>query len=299
MRRVLPLLLAVGLVAGCSEDLSTTDDSAADGSSPDGSSPGAEAPTVTPSTFVKPTVGIPAELPTELVITDLAPGSGAVAQVGDGVVVHYVGVLSADGTEFDNSYDRGEPFTVNLGAGGVIQGWDEGLVGARQGMRRQLDIPAELAYGDAGSGDVIGPGDALSFVIDVVAVLPAFTADAAPNVEVEGGDNVNEIKPTDLIIGEGPVLTDGLTAVIHLVAYRADTGERLDATWGTPPLTFVADSETEVFSGIATSVNGMRVGGRRQSQIPYPLVFSGQGNDQIGLPQGVDLVIVVDLISIF
>ncbi|MGZ8253771.1 MAG: FKBP-type peptidyl-prolyl cis-trans isomerase, partial [Burkholderiaceae bacterium] len=67
--------------------------------------------------------------PTELVVTDITEGEGAAAEEGDTVVVHYVGVRSEDGTEFDNSFDRGEPFTVTLGAGGVIAGWDEGLVG--------------------------------------------------------------------------------------------------------------------------------------------------------------------------
>ena len=120
----------------------------------------------------KPEVEIPAELPTELQITTLVEGDGDEASTGDTVTVHYVGVLSADGTEFDNSYDGGSPFSVVLGAGGVIPGWEEGLLGARAGERRQLDIPAELAYGENGSGPIIQPGDALTFVIDVLAVTP-------------------------------------------------------------------------------------------------------------------------------
>ena len=121
----------------------------------------------------KPDVDLPAEIPTELVVTTLIEGAGAEAAVGDTVVVHYVGVLSADGTEFDNSYDRGSPFSVPLGQGRVIQGWDDGLVGVQAGERLQLDIPAELAYGDAGSGSIIEPGAALTFVIDVLDVIPA------------------------------------------------------------------------------------------------------------------------------
>ena len=117
-------------------------------------------------------MSLPAELPTELVVTDLIEGTGEPAKAGDTVTVNYVGVLSEDGTEFDNSYDRGQPYPVTLGEGGVIQGWDEGLIGVKAGGRRQLDIPAELAYGDSGSGDIIQPGDALSFVIDVVSIEP-------------------------------------------------------------------------------------------------------------------------------
>ncbi len=118
---------------------------------------------------VKPEVEIPAELPTELVVTDLVTGSGPTAEAGDTVTVHYVGVRSEDGTEFDNSYDRGEPFPVTLGLNSVIQGWELGLVGVQAGGRRQLDIPSPLAYGEQ-SGGVIEAGDALTFVIDVISV---------------------------------------------------------------------------------------------------------------------------------
>ena len=123
-------------------------------------------------TLSKPDVEIPDTLPTDLVITELEPGSGPEAEAGDTVTVNYIGVRSEDGTEFDNSYERGQPFPVVLGTGSVISGWDEGLVGVQEGARIQLDIPADLAYGDTGSGAIIQPGDALTFVIDVVSVAP-------------------------------------------------------------------------------------------------------------------------------
>ena len=106
-------------------------------------------------------------------MTDLVEGTGEPAKKGDSITVNYVGVRSEDGTEFDNSYDRGQPYTLTLGEGGVIAGWDEGLIGAKAGGWRQLDIPAALAYGDQGAGEVIKPGGALSFVIDVVSITPA------------------------------------------------------------------------------------------------------------------------------
>ena len=121
----------------------------------------------------KPEVHLPAESPTELVVTDLVEGTGATVEAGDSITVDYVGVLSADGTEFDNSYDRGQPFAVTIGVGQVIPGWDQGLIGVKEGGRRQLDIPAALAYGDAGAGNgVIPPGAALTFVIDVLEPPP-------------------------------------------------------------------------------------------------------------------------------
>jgi peptidylprolyl isomerase len=129
------------------------------------------APTTT--TPPKPDVVIPATIPESLVVTTLVEGTGEGAKVGDSITVHYVGVLSADGTEFDNSYDRGEPFTFVLGQGSVIAGWDQGLVGAKVGSQVQLDIPAELAYGAEQKGSVIGPNSPLTFVIDVMAIAPA------------------------------------------------------------------------------------------------------------------------------
>ena len=129
--------------------------------------------TVSYPTPPKPTVKFPGTAPTELKITDLKEGTGEAAKVGDSITVHYVGVLSTDGTEFDNSYDRGQPFTFTIGSGQVIDGWDQGLVGAKVGGQRQLDIPSNLAYGDQDKGDVIKAGSALSFVIDVMAITPA------------------------------------------------------------------------------------------------------------------------------
>jgi peptidylprolyl isomerase len=129
------------------------------------------APTTT--TPPKPDVVIPATVPETLVVTTLVEGTGEGAKVGDSITVHYVGVLSTDGTEFDNSYDRGEPFTFVLGQGSVIAGWDQGLVGAKAGSQVQLDIPAELAYGAEQKGSVIGPNSPLTFVIDVMAIAPA------------------------------------------------------------------------------------------------------------------------------
>ena len=96
-------------------------------------------------------------------------GTGPEAVVGDTVEVHYVGVLSADGTEFDNSYDRGSSFPVTLGLNQVIEGWEQGLTGVQAGGRYQFDIPAELAYGDA-ERTGIPANSALTFVVDVMSV---------------------------------------------------------------------------------------------------------------------------------
>ena len=108
--------------------------------------------------------------PTELEVTDLTVGDGAEASAGDQVSVHYVGVAHSTGEEFDASYNRGAPLDFPLGRGRVIRGWDEGVVGMKVGGRRRLVIPPHLAYGDRGAGGVIGPGETLIFVVDLVGV---------------------------------------------------------------------------------------------------------------------------------
>lgn len=100
---------------------------------------------------------------TELIAEDLVEGEGEGAVRGDRVSVHYVGILP-DGTQFDNSIARGAPFEFTLGAGSVIQGWDEGLVGMKVGGRRVLVIPPEMAYGERGTPG-IPPNSTLIFEV--------------------------------------------------------------------------------------------------------------------------------------
>jgi len=140
------------------------------------------APGTTPSdpAMGKPSVQLPTELPTGLVVTDLIEGSGEAADLGDTIELMYVGVLSADGTEFDNNYDGGLPLSITLGASGVIPGFEQGLFGARQGSRIQMDIPSELAYGEQGAGAIIKPGDAITFVVDITAVIKRVPITAPP-----------------------------------------------------------------------------------------------------------------------
>jgi peptidylprolyl isomerase len=118
---------------------------------------------------VKPEIEFPdRDPPTELDIQDISEGTGAEARPGQTVRVHYVGVAFSTGEEFDASWNRGEPLEFQLGAGRVIPGWDQGLVGMKVGGRRQLIIPPDLAYGDRGAGGVIKPGETLIFVCDLV-----------------------------------------------------------------------------------------------------------------------------------
>ncbi len=106
----------------------------------------------------------------ELKIEEIQEGTGEESVVvGDDIVIHYRGTL-ADGTVFDSSYDRGEPFQTQIGVGQVIQGWDEGVIGMKPGGKRKLTIPPHMAYGEQGVGS-IPPNSTLIFEVELVEIL--------------------------------------------------------------------------------------------------------------------------------
>jgi len=105
-----------------------------------------------------------------LIIEDVIVGEGGVACAGQSVSVHYTGWLT-DGTKFDSSKDRNDPFEFDLGGSSVISGWDEGVVGMKIGGTRKLTIPPQLGYGARGAGGVIPPNATLVFEIDLLGIL--------------------------------------------------------------------------------------------------------------------------------
>jgi FKBP-type peptidyl-prolyl cis-trans isomerase len=113
---------------------------------------------------------------------DIKVGTGEEAKSGDKVRVHYTGWFTS-GKKFDSSVDARQPYSFTLGQGNVIKGWDEGVTGMKVGGKRQLRIPPELAYGDAGYKNIVPPNATLIFDVQLLAVTPAETAAPAPSKE--------------------------------------------------------------------------------------------------------------------
>ena len=175
-RKLLPLLLAVPVLAlaACGDDEES--DSAAAPAAPAETQPAEPQAEGSPGEISKnveekPSIPQPSgQPPSQLRSEDIVDGEGATAKAGDDVTVQYVGVNFSNGQEFDASWNRGEPFEFTLGGGQVIPGWDEGVVGMKEGGRRKLTIPPDLAYGPQGSPPAIGPNETLVFVIDLEKV---------------------------------------------------------------------------------------------------------------------------------
>jgi peptidylprolyl isomerase len=177
MRRLLPVLACAVLLAACGGSSKKDETAATPTKTP--AKPTATATAapvgkvkVTGALGAKPKIvvtPINATPPAKLKIKDLAKGHGKAAKAGETVTVQYDGVLYENGTEFDASWNRHQPFSFPLGAGRVIPGWDKGVVGMKVGGRRVLTIPPELGYGPQGSGP-IPPNSTLVFVVDMLKI---------------------------------------------------------------------------------------------------------------------------------
>jgi peptidylprolyl isomerase len=165
------LMLGVGLVA-CGDDEEPADTGAAPAEQtpvPEDTDPAELAQQISKDLDSRPQVPAPqGQPPADLVVEDVVKGKGRAAKPGATVSVQYVGVAWSTGQEFDASWNTGQPLNFPLGAGRVIQGWDQGVAGMRKGGRRLLVIPPLMAYGPAGQPPAIGPNETLVFVVDMV-----------------------------------------------------------------------------------------------------------------------------------
>jgi peptidylprolyl isomerase len=176
MRRLLPLISCAVLLAACGGSSNKDETAATPTKTAKPTATATAAPEgkvkVTGALGAKPKITISpinATPPAKLEIKDLAKGHGKKAKAGETVTVQYDGVLYNNGTEFDASWNRHQPFSFPLGAGRVIPGWDKGVAGMKVGGRRVLTIPPDLGYGPQGAGP-IPPNSTLVFVVDLLKI---------------------------------------------------------------------------------------------------------------------------------
>lgn len=226
-------------------------------------------------------------------VTDVGFGSRPLP--GDRVEVHYTGRLE-DGTKFDSSYDRGQPFSFRLGEGQVIPGWDEGIGYLTVGSSATLVIPADLAYGDRGSGEVIPPGATLVFDVELVGIVPGPPAAPTTVAEADYTTTDSGLRYVDLEPGDGAIVEAGSIAEVHYTGWLED-GTRFDSSLlRDRPFSFVVGGG-QVIPGWDEGVAGMAVGATRQLVIPPDLGYGDAGAGGV-IPGGATLIFEVTLLSI-
>ena len=246
---------------------------------------------------VKPYIQTPSEPPVDLEVEDIVQGSGPQASAGSFIVVQYVGISCSTGLQFDATWDKGQPYSIELGAGKVIKGWDEGIVGMAVGGRRLLTIPPEKAYGSSGSGSgSIGPNETLLFIVDLLALVPTDLEKPAVSVPDEPA---SELLITDLAEGEGPEVQSGDIVYVHYVGYSQSTNTQFDASWdrGREQYIIFPLGQGTVIDGWEEGLLGMKVGGRREIVIPPDLAYGQDGAGGGIIAPDETLVFVVDLLG--
>ena len=246
----------------------------------------------------------PCVIPTALVTHTIRSGTGRNAQDGDTLFVDYIGIRSENGAIFDESYSRGTPLDFLLGRGGVIQGWDDGLIGTQAGGLVKLDVPAELAYGDTppgGDDSVIRPGDALTFIVEIRAVVEPVTAEDAPlDLRIEPSIGATEVTVTELTAGDGATVEAGDTAIVRMLLVRGDNEVVLFNSWErSSTYEQILLEEGQPLPGLIQGIPGARVGARLSIAMPPSEAFGEEGQTSLGLPAGVDLIVVVDIVGVY
>jgi peptidylprolyl isomerase len=293
-------LLAFGLLAACAPTTPT-------------SQPTAEATMeqpVTEATAAEPTTA-PASTPAaaeaqpgdENAITtasglqyiEIVKGTGPAPQPGEVVVVDYRGTLE-DGTEFDNSYDRGEPFKFALGRGLVIPGWDEGIAMMHVGGKAKFIIPPDLAYGEAGAGSSIPPNATLIFEVELLDVQPGSPEAPTAVDEADYTTTDSGLKYYDLQVGDGPGVEQGDVVSVDYTVWLMDSTKVTSSIDRDSPAVYAAGME-QVFAGWDEGVMSMKVGGQRQLVIPSDLAFGEEGLGDT-VPPNATLIMEVQLNSV-
>ncbi|WP_415948747.1 FKBP-type peptidyl-prolyl cis-trans isomerase [Streptomyces sp. KLOTTS4A1] len=319
MRRRLAGLVLVPLLllttAACGDEKASDSDSSSSSVSQGG------LPTITDGTKFgeKPTLAKgKGEPPEELKVEVISEGKGEELGDGDKAEVNYLGQLWDGDKPFDNSFDRGQPFEVTIGGGGVITGWQQALMGQKEGSRLEVSIPPDLGYGDRGQGD-IPPGATLVFVMDVVKV----TQGTPIPKKIEGGkvveqkdanlpevgtnedgkepeltvpsdkDAPKELVSNYIIEGSGEALKPTDTVAVAYVGKIWKDGKTFDSSYKSgQPIQFPLN---QVIPGWSKGLDGKKVGSRVLLVVPPDQGYGEQGQGPI--PGNATLVFAVDILA--
>jgi peptidylprolyl isomerase len=226
---------------------------------------------------------------------EMEKGDGPSPLPGEVVAVHYRGTLD-DGTEFDNSYDRGQPFTFALGRGMVIPGWDEGIALMNVGGKARLIIPPDLAYGERGAGNIIPPNATLTFEVELISIQPGSPEAPTELTEEDYMTTDSGLKIHDLEVGKGPAPETGQRVTVHYTGWLED-GLKFDSSLDRgQPLSF-AVGMGQVIAGWDEGLSTMKVGGKRQLVIPPELGYGEQGAGGV-IPPNATLIFEVELLGV-
>ncbi|MBT3647081.1 MAG: FKBP-type peptidyl-prolyl cis-trans isomerase [Flavobacteriales bacterium] len=237
-------------------------------------------------------------LPSGLKIEIAQKGDGILPQVGQRVSVHYRGTLE-DGTPFDNSYDRGQPYTFPIGKRQVIQGWDEGIAQLSTGAKAKLTVPSELAYGEAGRPG-IPPNSTLIFEVELVEIKQApvaITHEPWPLDGVELQQTNSGLKYYIVEEGTGPQAQAGKIVKVHYYGYLKANGNKFDGSFERgEPIEFPL-GQGMVIPGWEEGLALLKEGTKAVLVIPSYLAYGDEGRPPVIPPQS-DLVFDVELVGV-
>jgi len=224
----------------------------------------------------------------------LESGDGVQAKAGDFVSVHYRGTL-LDGTQFDSSYDRGQPIEFELGIGRVIKGWDEGIALLKVGDKGRFEIPSELAYGERATGQI--PANAtLIFEVELVKVTPAPVIEAYNTDGKVAATTDTGLKFTLVKEGNGKKAAPGYTVSVHYTGYLEDGSIFDSSVKRNQPFQFELGMG-RVIAGWEEGVALMKVGDKARLEIPYQLAYGEEGFPGV-IPPKATLIFDVELLDV-
>ncbi len=229
----------------------------------------------------------------EYVITE--NGRGELATAGNRVKVHYTGKLE-DGTKFDSSLDRDEPFTFELGAGMVIKGWDEGFSLLHVGDKAVLKIPSHLGYGERGAGGVIPPNATLIFEVELLEIIPAVKVEKFDTKDKVSSKTESGLEYILVEEGSGIKAAAGNTVSVHYSGYLED-GTMFDSSVKrAQPFSFILGMG-RVIPGWDEGVAMMKIGDKVQLIIPAKLGYGASGAGGV-IPPNATLIFDVELLEV-